>query len=61
MSQRKSDPEIQRAHLEQKKAKLDATVQAMSNRKALSASEELEEKQLKKQKLAMKDQLKSLG
>lgn len=57
---RSSNPEIVRSHLEAKKASLDASVAALTDRKYLSPAEELQAKSLKKQKLLMKDALSRL-
>ncbi len=59
-NRRSSSPEMIRHHLEQKKADLDASVAALSERKFLSTSEAIQEKELKKRKLAMKDALSRL-
>ena len=59
-SRRTQSTDLLRNHLEQKKASLDATVDAMTQRRFLSPSEQLREKELKKRKLAMKDALTKL-
>ncbi len=52
-----SSPETLRSHLETKKATLDASVDALSQRRFLSVGEQMSEKEMKKRKLAMKDAL----
>ena len=52
-----SSPDILRSHLESKKARLDASVDALSQRRFLSTGEQMSEKEMKKRKLAMKDAL----
>ena len=57
---RSSDPALVRQRLEKKKSTLDATVAKFSDRKSLSATEQVAEKELKKKKLAMKDAIAQL-
>lgn len=56
-SRTSSRPDMLRSHLETKKARLDATVDALSQRRFLSTGEQMSEKEMKKRKLAMKDAL----
>jgi len=56
-SRRSSDPEIQIARLAQKHAELDARVTELSGRTYLTPSEQMEAQRLKKEKLALKEQL----
>ncbi|MFT5358706.1 MAG: hypothetical protein ACI9KE_005945 [Polyangiales bacterium] len=59
-SRSSSSPDTLRSHLETKKAKLDANVDALSQRRFLSSGEQLSEKEMKKRKLVMKDALSRL-
>ena len=56
-SRRTSDPEIQIARLSQKHAELDARVTELSGRAFLTPSEQMEAQRLKKEKLALKEQI----
>ena len=56
-SRRSSSPDMLRSRLESKKATLDASVHELSQRRFLSAGEQMSEKEMKKRKLAMKDAL----
>lgn len=54
---RSSSPEMQITRLQKKHATLDERLTELSSRSYLTAAEQLQAKRLKKQKLAMKDQL----
>lgn len=54
---RSSQPEILLERLRKKHAKLDAKVEELSGRPFLTPAEQMEAQRLKKQKLAMKDQI----
>lgn len=58
---RSSSPKMQITRLQKKHATLDERLTELSSRTYLTASEQLQAKRLKKQKLAMKDQLARMG
>ncbi|MEM9074844.1 MAG: YdcH family protein [Myxococcota bacterium] len=58
---RSSTPELQLERLQKKHASIDARVEELSGRSFLTVSEQMEQRRLKKQKLAMKDQMQRFG